>query len=126
MNKPDSGDKGGLEVSQPVPPGKPSRLDWWLGRTPDQVNAVEAEVAAISKTPLWLRVCIVVGGAALIALIVFSVGWLVLIPTVGFICVLGIHRLITGAWVKPPLPVWMHLAFVGLLILSLLLMAALR
>lgn len=126
MEKPDSGDQGESEVNQPVPSGKLSRLDWWLGRTPEQVEVVEHDVAARLNAPLWIRVCVVVGGLALIALIVSAVGWLALVPTVGFIAICTVHRLATGAWVKPPLPVWMHLAFFGLLILSAVLMAALR
>lgn len=126
MDKPDSGDQGGAEANQPVPSGKPSRLDWWLGRTPEQVEAIERDVAARQNAPLWIRVCVVVGGLALIALIVSVVGWLALVPTVGFITICSVHRLLTGAWIKPPLPVWMHLAFIGLLIISVLCMAALR
>lgn len=108
----------------PLPPPLPKpvpnwrRLDWWLGNTPEQIDEVQQEAEAIKQSPVWFRVCLVVFGLAIMATLIAVKGFLIIIPTVGLIVIFGIHYLITGKVLSPPIPIWFHLAFWALLILT--------
>ncbi len=112
----------------PVAPSRPKyrSLDWWLGRTPEQVQAVERDVAAAGKLPLAVRVGVIVFALAMMALLVAAWSWVVLVPTVGMLLLIGIHYLVTGKVMTPPIPIWMHIAFISLIALMIWLYASFR
>jgi hypothetical protein len=112
--------------STPPPLPASSRLDWWLGRTPAQVEALQQEVAAAQKAPLWMRGCVVTICLALLVVTVIAWTWVVLVPTLGLLAIIGVHYLITGKVMAPPLPLWVHAAFFALLLLTVALLAAIR
>jgi hypothetical protein len=106
-------------------PPKPTpnwrRLDWWLGNTPEQIEEVKQEAEAIKQAPTWVRVCLVIVLLLILAAVIAAKGLLVIIPTVGLIGIFGIHYLITGKVLSPPIPIWFHLVFWLLLLLTVFL-----
>lgn len=121
-------------LPQPLPPPLPSsvpkpvpnwrRLDWWFGNTPEQIEEVQQEAEAIKQAPTWFRICFVVVLLLILAAVIAVKGILIIIPTVGLIAIFGIHYLITGKVLSPPIPIWFHLAFWALLLLTVFLMTA--
>ena len=97
-----------------------------MGRTPEQVQAVERDAAAASKLPLGVRVGVIVFGLVMMALLVAAWSWVVLVPTVGMLLIFGIHYLVTGKMMTAPIPIWMHIAFISLIALMIWLYASLR
>ena len=116
-----------MSTPPPLPP-KPTpnwrRLDWWLGNTPEQIADVSQEVEEINQAPLWVRGCLGVFLLGIMALLIAMKGFLILIPAVGLIVIFGVHYLITGKVLAPPIPIWFHLAFWALLLLTVFLVVA--
>lgn len=114
---PHNGDEAGKPTPK-VPNWR--RLDWWLGNSPEQIEAVNLEAKALQQTPLWFRVGLVIFGVLAAAVLIALKGWFIVIPTVGMLLIFGVHYLITGKVMKPPIPLWFHLAFWALLIVTLI------
>lgn len=114
----------------PLPPPLPKsvpnwrRLDWWLGNTPEQIEEVNQEARELQRAPAWVKVCLGVFIIVVASVLVAVKGALILIPTVGLMLIFGIHYLITGKVLAPPVPIWFHLAFWALLLLTVFLMTA--
>lgn len=112
----------------PLPLPKPApnwrRLVWWLGNTPEQIEQVQQEADAIKQAPAWSRGCFAIFLLAIMAALIAVKGFLIIIPTVGLIAIFGIHYLITGKVLSPPIPIWFHLAFWALLFLTVCLAVA--
>ena len=121
MNEPsDSAKKAEQAAAQPARP-KWRSLAWWFGQTPEQVAEVHEEGRALRSLPLWIRICIVCVGLATMAFLIAMKGWLIVVPTVGLLLIFGVHYLITGKMMKGPLPVWVSIAFLALVVLTLVL-----
>jgi hypothetical protein len=114
------------ETPPPLPNRVPNwrRLDWWLGNTPEQIEEVNQEVEQMKQAPGWFRGCMVVFLLGVMALLIAAKGVLILIPTVGLIAIFGVHYLVTGKVLAPPIPLWFHIAFWALLMLTVFLVAA--
>lgn len=129
-------ESGRNDSPPPLPPPLPSpahkpvpnwrRLDWWLGNTPEQIEEVKQESQAIKQAPTWFRICLVVVGLFIMAALIGAKGFLIIIPTVGLLAIFGVHYLITGKVLSPPIPIWFHLAFWALLLLTAFLAASSR
>ena len=108
--------------TQQTAPGAPKprwrSLTWWLGQTPEQVAEINDEGRKLQKLPLWIRICMLCGLLGIGALVIAARGWLVLVPTVGVLVIFGVHYLITGKLMKAPLPLWVPIAFMVLVIIT--------
>jgi hypothetical protein len=113
-----------MSTPPPLPP-KPTpnwrRLDWWLGNTHEQIADLNHKVEEIKQAPAWFRGCFALFLLSVMAALVSVKGFLILIPTVGLIVIIGIHYLITGKVLSPPIPIWLHLAFWLLLLMTMFL-----
>ena len=113
------------------PAGQPTRpkwlsLTWWLGQTPDQVAVINEEGGKLQKLPLWIRICTLCGILGIIVLLIAVRGWLIIVPTVGMLMIIGVHYLITGKIMKAPLPLWVPIAFLVLLAIAAVVAGASR
>ena len=119
-----------MSTPPPLPPLPPKptpnwrRLDWWLGNTPEQIEEVKQEAEVIKQAPAWFRGCFVVFLLSVMAAVIAIKGLFVIIPTVGLIAILGVHYLITGKVLSPPIPIWFHLTLWVLLLLTAFLAVA--
>jgi hypothetical protein len=115
-----------MSAPPPLPKYVPNwrRLDWWLGNTPEQIEEVNQEARELQGAPVWVKGCLSLFIIVVVAVLVAVKGVLILIPTAGLILILGIHYLITGKVLAPPIPIWFHLAFWMLLLLTVFLAAA--
>jgi len=121
MHEPsDSAKKAEQAAAQPARP-KWRSLTWWFGQTPEQVAEINEEGRKLQKLPLWIRICMLCGLLVISALVIAAKGWLVIVPTVGALVIFGVHYLITGKMMKGPLPVWVSIAFLALVVLTLVL-----
>ncbi len=121
MNEPsDSAKKAEQAAEQPARP-KWRSLAWWFGQTPEQVAEVHEEARFISSFPVWFRNCVAGIGFATMAFMIAMKGWLIVVPTVGLLLIFGVHYLITGKMMKGPLPVWVPIAFLVLVVLTVVL-----
>ena len=78
----------------------------------EQVAEINEEGRKLQNLPLWIRICMLCGILGIIALVIAARGWPVLIPTV------GVHYLITGKMMKAPLPLWVPIAFMVLVVIA--------
>lgn len=126
MNEPsDSAKKAEQAAEQPARP-KWRSLAWWFGQTPEQVAEVHEEARQLQKLPLWIRICMLCGLVVIGALVIAAKGWLIVVPTVGFLLIFGVHYLITGKVMKAPLPLWVPIAFFILVIITGIIAGATR
>jgi hypothetical protein len=118
MHEPsDSAKKAEQTTEQPARP-KWRSLTWWLGQTPEQVAEINEDGRTLQQLPLWIRICMLGVFLVIIALVIAARGWLVLVPTVGVLVIFGVHYLITGKLMKAPLPLWVPIAFMVLVIIT--------
>ena len=113
----DPAKKAEQATEQPARP-KWRSLTWWLGQTPEQVAEINEEGRKLQNLPLWIRICMLCGILGIIALVIAARGWPVLIPTVGALFIFGVHYLITGKMMKAPLPLWVPIAFMVLVVIA--------
>jgi hypothetical protein len=126
MNEPsDSAKKAEQAAAQHARP-KWRSLAWWFGQTPEQVAEVHEEARQLQKLPLWIRICMLCGLVVIGALVIAAKGWLIVVPTVGFLLIFGVHYLITGKVMKAPLPLWVPIAFFILVIITGIIAGATR
>ncbi len=126
MNEPsDSAKKAEQAAAQPACP-KWRSLTWWFGQTPEQVAEINEEGRKLQKLPLWIRICMLCGLLVIGALVIAAKGWLIVVPTVGFLLIFGVHYLITGKVMKAPLPLWVPIAFFILVIITGIIAGATR
>ena len=85
---------------------------------------MQQEAEAMKQAPTWFRIGFVVFLLAIMAALIAVKGILIILPTVGLIAIFGIHYLVTGKVLSPPIPIWFHLAFWALLLLTVFLMTA--
>ena len=84
----------------------------------EQVAEINEEGRKLQNLPLWIRICMLCGILGIIALVIAARGWPVLIPTVGALFIFGVHYLITGKMMKAPLPLWVPIAFMVLVVIA--------
>lgn len=124
-DNPDSADEANHPKAKPTKPRWRS-LSWWLGQTPEQITEINEQGLRLQRLPLWMRIIILCFCLAAAAIVIALIGWVVVIPTVGLLIIFGVHYLITGKMIKPPLPVWMSIAFWALIALTAYLEIAVR
>ena len=110
------------DTQQPAPGAPKPRwrsLTWWLGQTPEQVAEINEEGQRLQRLPLPTRIVILCFCLAAAAMTLMLLGWVVIIPTVGMLSIFGIYYLIKGKMIKAPLPLWMPIAGLLLIVLTM-------
>jgi hypothetical protein len=109
--------------AQPPAPGAPKprwrSLTWWLGQTPEQVAEINESGLQMQSLPLGVRIVMACLCLAAAAMTIMLLGWVVIIPTVGMLGIFGVYYLITGKMMKAPLPLWVPIAGLLLIVLTM-------
>jgi len=117
------------DTQQPAP-GEPKprwrSLTWWLGQTPEQVAEINESGLQMQSLPLGVRIVMACLCLAAAAMTIMLLGWVVIIPTVGMLSIFGINYLITGKMMKAPLPLWVPIAGLLLIVLTMWVAASAR
>ncbi len=121
----DSSKKAEQAAEQPVRP-KWRSLTWWLGQTPEQVAEINEQGLQMQRLPLGVRIVLACLCLAAAAMTIMLLGWVVIIPTVGMLSIFGINYLITGKMMKAPLPLWVPIAGLLLIVLTMWVAASAR
>lgn len=110
------------DAQQPSPGAPKPRwrsLTWWLGQTPEQVAEINERGLRMQSLPLGVRIVLTCLCLAAVAMTIMLLGWVVIIPTVGMLSIFGIYYLITGKMMKAPLPLWVPIAGLLLIVLTM-------
>lgn len=110
------------DTQQPSPGAPKPRwrsLTWWLGQTPEQVAEINERGQRMQSLPLGVRIVLACLCLAAAAVTIMLLGWVVIIPTVGMLSIFGVHYLITGKMIKAPLPLWVPIAGLLLIVLTM-------
>ncbi len=117
------------DTQQPAPGAPKPRwrsLTWWLGQTPEQVAEINERGLRMQSLPLGVRIVLACLCLAAAAMTIMLLGWVVIIPTVGMLSILGIYYLLTGKMMKGPLPLWVPITGLLLIILTMWIAASTR
>lgn len=80
----------------------------------------------MQSLPLGVRIVLACLCLAAAAVTIMLLGWVVIIPTVGMLSIFGVHYLITGKMIKAPLPLWVPIAGLLLIVLTMWIAAIVR